>query len=294
MTRVAERRATRCGQPPPMASRAACAPGHGIDYREPAAVALWGLAMKRFQRSRRAALGWGAAALVGLPARAQPPNRLALATGAHPPIVSVPGRPGFAEELVRDALRHIGYELEVVPLPPERALLNANDGVEDGDLFRAAGFERDYPNLVRVPEALIEDEYVAFSTRPDVVVRQWADLDRYAVAYITGYKIFEREVRDVGNVTLVRNGELLVKLLASGRADVILDERWLGLYGARSAGLAVRVQAPPLATVPMFLYLHRRHESLVGRIAAALAETRRDGRWQRLYDQTLKTLEPAR
>lgn len=227
-------------------------------------------------------------------ARAQASRRLVLATGATPPLISTPGRPGFVDELARDALRRIGYEVDVVMLPVERALLNANAGIEDGDLFRAAGFERDYPNLLRVPEALIDNEFMAFSTRADVQVRDWSDLDRYAVGYITGYKLFERNVKDSGNVTLVRNGELLTNLLASGRADVILNSRWLGLHGAREVRLAVRVHEPPLARVPMFMYLHRRHEQLIGPLAGALAEARRDGTWQRLYDRTLRPLETDR
>jgi ABC-type amino acid transport substrate-binding protein len=44
----------------------------------------------------------------------------------------------------------------------------------------------------------------------------------------------------------------------------------------------------------MFMYLHNRHAGLVPRLAAALAEVRRDGTWQRLYDRIIKPLEQAR
>jgi ABC-type amino acid transport substrate-binding protein len=44
----------------------------------------------------------------------------------------------------------------------------------------------------------------------------------------------------------------------------------------------------------MFIYLHRKYESLAPRLAKALAEVRSDGTWQRLYEEIIKPLEPAR
>jgi polar amino acid transport system substrate-binding protein len=227
------------------------------------------------------------------PAHAARPQ-LVLATGTREPLVSVPGRPGFVEEVARTALDRLGLALTVVPLPIERALANANAGVEDGDLFRAAGFEKDYPNLVQVPQPLMEQEFVGLVVRADVQVRDWPDLARYSVAHITGQKIIERRLKDVPNVTTVRDTDLLLRLLASGRADVAIHNRSVALLAARHAGIPLRALEPPLLKVPMYMYLHRRHEALVPRIAEALAEVRRDGTWQRLYDRILGPLESAR
>ncbi len=244
-------------------------------------------------RRRAALLGLGVAWVAPGLALATTP-RLTLATGAREPFVSSREGPGFVEETVREALRRIGHELTVLPLPVERALVNANAGIEDGDLFRAPGFEADYPNLIQVPQPLINNDFVAFALRPEIEVRNWVDLDRYSVAYITGYKIFERKLKDGRNVTTVRDNGLLLALLANGRADVVLNSRWVGLWAARRAGLAVRVLEPPLIRVPMYAYLHRRHETLVPRLATALAEVHRDGTYQRLYKSILKPLEQSR
>lgn len=218
---------------------------------------------------------------------------LTLATGTREPLVSSPGRPGFVEEVAREAFRRAGFALRVVPLPIERALVNANAGIEDGDLYRATGFEKDYPNLVQVPQPLVDQDFVAFTRRPDVEVRGWPDLSRYSVAHITGQKIIERQLQGATNVTTVRDSELLLGLLANGRVDVIVNNRWVGLWVARQAVVTVRVLEPPLLRVPMYMYLHRKHEALVAPLAAALADVRRDGTWQRLYDQILRPLEAA-
>ena len=244
-------------------------------------------------RRRIVLLGAGFGAIAPGLAFATRPS-LTLATGAREPLVSSPGQPGFVEEIAREALRRLDRELRVVPLPHERALLNANAGIEDGDLYRAAGFEKDFPNLVQVPEALIDQDFVAVARRPDVSVRSWSDLARYSVAYVTGNKILERKLEGFANVMSVRDNTLLFGLLATDRVDIVLINRWVGLVTARNARLAVRVQEPPLVRVPMYIYLHRKQEALVPSLAAALADVRRDGTWQRLYDQILKPLEPAR
>jgi polar amino acid transport system substrate-binding protein len=221
------------------------------------------------------------------------PN-LTLATGALPPLTSAPGHVGFLDALVREVFVRVGVDATLVRLPVERALINANAGIEDGDIPRAPGFEKDYPNLVQVPEKVLDFDFVAYATRAEVQVRNWSELALYSVGYTTGYKIFERNVKAARDITTVRGIDQLFPLLASGRADVVLLDRWQGLWLAREAGLAVRALDPPLARVPMFAYLHRRHEALVVPVAAALAEVKRDGTWQRLYDQILKPLESAR
>jgi polar amino acid transport system substrate-binding protein len=247
------------------------------------------------RRFERRTLLLGVAAALAAPATGfAARQRLTLATGALPPLSSAPGHVGFLDALAREVFGRIGIDATVLPLPVERALVNANAGVEDGDMFRTPGFEKEYPNLVQIPEKVLDFEFVAYALRGDVRVSGWGDLAPYIVAYVTGWKIFERNVRVAREVTTVRGVEQLFPLLATGRADVVLLDRWQGLWLAHQAGLNIRPLDPPLARVPMFVYLHRRHVALVGPAAAALAQTRGDGTWLRLYDQILKPLEAAR
>jgi len=69
---------------------------------------------------------------------------------------------------------------------------------------------------------------------------------------------------------------------------VVVVSRWQGLQRpASSMGVTVRRLDPPLGTIPLFTHLHRRHRDLVAPLAAALVELKRDGTWQRLFDQIL-------
>jgi polar amino acid transport system substrate-binding protein len=222
---------------------------------------------------------------------ARPP--FTMATGALAPLPSAPGRVGFLDLLAQEVFGRIGVDATVLRLPVERALVNANAGIEDGDMFRAAGFEKDYPNLVQVPEKVLDFDFIADTIRADLQVHDWSDLAPYSVGHVTGWKILERRVTTALQVTTVRALDQLFPLLATRRADVLLLDRWQGLWLAREAGLAVRQLTPPLARADVFICLHRRHEALVAPLAVALAAAKRDGTWQAIYDRALKPMEPA-
>jgi len=249
--------------------------------------------MRLLQR-RSTLFGLALAALtpgVALAAR----QRLVLATGAVPPLTSAPGQIGFLDALATEVFGRIGIDVTLQPTPMERGLINANAGIEDGEIYRAPGFEKDYPNLVQVPEKVMDFELVAYTNRADLRVRNWDDLAPFSVGHITGWTAVERNLGAVRQVTTVRDSGQLIPMLASGRVDVVvLGRSEIFLRRARDAGLVLRAIEPPLARLPMFTYLHRRHEALVLPLAAALAEVKRDGTWQRLYDQTLKPREPNR
>jgi polar amino acid transport system substrate-binding protein len=72
-------------------------------------------------------------------------------------------------------------------------------------------------------------------------------------------------------------------MLDSGRIDLALYTRADGVALARSMGLgAIAPLAPALKDVDMFLYLHKKHESLAPRLAQALREMKADGSYNRI------------
>jgi len=237
-------------------------------------------------------IAWFAALLIAMatltaPAACAASEKLFLVTAALPPLGSAPGQAGFLEQVAREAFRRIGRSVEVSTLPGERALINADAGLEDGDLYRAPGFEKEYPNLVRVPERMGYMEFMAYAKRPDIEVHAWSDLRPYVVAYATGWKIYDRMVK-AREVTKVRVIDDLFPLLANDRADIILIDRWQGLWAARAQGYTPRVIEPPLARAEMFMYLHKRHAAIVPELARALADMKADGTYRKISDASLR------
>jgi polar amino acid transport system substrate-binding protein len=52
------------------------------------------------------------------------------------------------------------------------------------------------------------------------------------------------------------------------------------------------VHEPPLASVEMYMYVHRNHAELAPRLADALKSMKADGSYQDIFDRTLKVLTP--
>lgn len=226
-----------------------------------------------------------------LTAPLQAAEKIVLSTGVLTPYTT-PSRSGFLDQLVAAVFRNIGMEAEVLvyPTATERSMLNANEGVEDGLVLRVAGLEKQYPNLIRVPEEIIHNDFVAYTTGTPFSTDSWNSLAAHEVTYIIGWKIFEQHVPKTKELTLVRDAEQMFTLLKSGRTEIALYERWQGLAKSRAMDFKVQVLEPPLARTKMYIYLHKKHEALVPRIAEALVKMKRDGAYQRIFDATLKPL----
>jgi polar amino acid transport system substrate-binding protein len=214
-------------------------------------------------------------------------RRVLVLNDTNEPPLTTPERNGFLDVIAGEAFRRAGVELRLVKLPPERALINANAGIEDGDLTRIAGLERQYPNLVRVQEKLTDWEFTAFG-RDASVAPTWPALRTRSVGHIKGWKIYEQNLSGAERVTTADDPEQLFRLLALNRIEVALYERWLGLALLKRLGLkGVRPLAPPLATREMYIYLNKRHAALAPRLAQALRALKREGYYERAYREKL-------
>jgi len=205
--------------------------------------------------------------------------------------LTTPEKDGFLDILVGRAFQHAEIELSLIRLPAERALLNANAGIEDGDLSRIKGMEHHYPNLMRVPEKIFDMHFVGFTRRHGLKGGLWRHLDSSSVAYIRGWKIFESNTVHVPIAMAVAGKDQLMSLLDKDRVDVVLYAKWLGLALIKNHRLAnVHVIDPPFAVKPMYIYLHKKHRSLVPAIAESLRELKVNGFYDQLYRKKLTVL----
>ena len=154
-------------------------------------------------------------------------------------------------------------------------------------MVRIAGLEKLYPNLIRVPEKLVDWEFSAFS-KDKTIPSTWPTLQQHDVGHIKGWKIYEKAFAGAKHVSTADNPVQLFQLLQMDRIEVALYERRLGLALMKQQGLKdMRPLAPPLATREMFIYLHRRHVPLAPKLAEALRAMKREGFYQRVYNEKL-------
>lgn len=215
--------------------------------------------------------------------------RLRFSTAFGPPIHADDGS-GFFNRLMAEACGRLGYRIEVDAPPAERALVNANAGIVDGDGPRIPnlGDIGDYPNLLRVPVELIDVDFVAFTRGEPLEAAGWAALAPYNVGIVRGWKILEQNVIGARSLVRTKTAALLFGLLANDRIDVAVIDRLSGLAAARAVGIRdICVSQRPLARRPMYLHLHNRHAGLVEPLARVLTEMKADGSFARIEQATL-------
>jgi polar amino acid transport system substrate-binding protein len=233
------------------------------------------------------------AAGLALAPSARAEDVLRLSTGMIAPWTNAAGT-GFHQRLIHDVAGKLGRpaELEVIAAS-SRAIKLADDGIIDGLAGRVAGLDKEYSNLIAVPERMFVNDFVACTSPGGKLPADWAAVAPFSVAYVIGWQIFEHNVPQVRELTTVKDSAQLLGLLKAGRVELILHERWQVLWLAREAGLPLVCAEPPLARVPMFIYLHRRHAGLVPAVADILRRMKKDGSYDSIARQAFGGLGPS-
>ncbi len=221
---------------------------------------------------------------------------IVLNTAFGPP-VSNASQTGFGDQVMAEAFRRIGYQLKTARLPAERALINANRGIDDGDLARVAGLQKKYPNLIQVPESFLIVDMVLYSkNHPSFTVTGWDSVVSHSLAIISGWKIMERNFAKLGDrVEIIKtdNIDQSFALLESDRVDFIAYSNWSGLGYMKTHNITnVALLEPPLARPQFYVYLHKKHKKIVPKLAEAIRQMKTDGTLQTLYNQLLKPYLP--
>lgn len=215
---------------------------------------------------------------------------LVLNTVGQPPL-NTPNHTGFMDEVTREAMRRIGRELVINRLPAERALHSANTGLIDGEMSRIKILNKTYTNLIRVPEKIMDWEFVIFSKKKINLKKSWSSLKEKDVAFITGWKILEKNISKAAKITKVKNSQQLFLLLKKDRVDYVAYEKWGGRYLISKLRLnRVKLKHPALAKKEMFIFLHKKHAKLVPELSRALTNMKKDGSYQRLVKKHLTVL----
>ena len=215
-----------------------------------------------------------------------------LNSGHHPPLANDESN-GFHDLVAHEAYRRIGLSIEIHRLPSARSGRNVDMGIDDGNGPRIDGYNKFFPNLIIVPEKVIDFYFVGFTNDPEINPENWAELANLNVGIVTGWKILEQKITSSQSVTKVRDTEQLFNLLKRERIDIAIIERWTGLYAAKQAGIEnIHVVEPPFASKPMYFHLHKKHINLAARLANAIREMKQDGTYDRLMEETLLPLVP--
>ncbi len=201
---------------------------------------------------------------------------------------------GFADSVVSEAFERIGYKLVVVHLPAERALINANKGIDDGDLIRIAGLQKKYTNLIQVPEVIMQLNMVLFSKKINHKINDWSSINSYSLAIISGWKIFEENFgRYADKIDIIKTDDesQAFSLLLNNRVDFFSYSQWAGLYYLKKNNISnIKMLNKPLASPKLYIYLHKKHKSIIQNLASELKKMKIDGTYKKIYNEKLLPL----
>lgn len=196
---------------------------------------------------------------------------------------------GVLDQVYQALSKRLGMKIEIHRLAAaERVLLNVNEGLVDGDVGRVLGLEKKYPNMVSVPVPVMKYEMVVFTRDANFNVAGVDSIKAYNVGLVRGWKILEQAATGARSVTALESAEQMFSMLDKGRIDIALLEKLQGLQTIENMKLkGIKLMQPNLLEGNWYLYLNKKHESLIPRISAELGEMERDGTLRRIYTNVL-------
>ncbi|MCF2947822.1 transporter substrate-binding domain-containing protein [Paraglaciecola aquimarina] len=186
------------------------------------------------------------------------------------------GENDCAYKSLTQAYESIGYQLNFQIMPSKRALVESNAGRTDGETARIQYLEERYPNLVRIPIAICHMHQNLYALKTNASVDRLGIQD-IKLGIINGGVFVEKEYTHYNPVRAINNQQL-VNLLLKGRVDAIsmADKTFLKQVNQEQASL-VKTLDRYNPTVPLFHYLHKKHQALIPKITAALKRLEESG-----------------
>lgn len=196
----------------------------------------------------------------------------------------------ISADVMTEAYRRIGVEIAVEEYPAKRALFFANEGKVDGELFRIADMEIEYPNLIRVPVVINHLDAMVYTKSANFTLNGWASLKPYKIGIRRGVKFSERGTRGMDTVA-VNSNKALFEILDAGKVDIIVISRTNGLaISNKFKKTDIKLLEAPIESYPMYHYLHSKNKHLLLRLQTALQAMEKEGLIKKIRTRFLSEL----
>ncbi len=184
-----------------------------------------------------------------------------ITTGEYPPWTGekLPHH-GYANHIVSEAFAAVGMEVKFIYLPWKRAFEEARKGTYDASSYWFKNSERSAAMLMSEP--LVQNRTVFFQRAEDPAIhwQNLSDLSGYRMSATVGFTYTEDFLRAIVdrslNVTLVPTDVQNIKMLMSGRVELIATDEMSGFYMAATLSVdprKLRVLEPPMVTAKGYL-----------------------------------------
>ncbi|GGF65267.1 hypothetical protein GCM10011332_19190 [Terasakiella brassicae] len=214
-------------------------------------------------------------------------NHVSSTSHANPLTISVEQNNVFLEALLPELLNDVKLEAKIITIPSRRALVELNEGRIDANGLRLRILEERYPNIIKMDEPVLHIDFIAITKRDDIIVKSWADLAPYKVAYPAGWKIFDANVPASTKTTTVNDHMQLFNLLEIDRVHIILLSETIAHSLLKNrTDHPFRFLYPPLHSTPSYLFFHKSRQEEAHKLAEALRRLKANGAYDQLKQQT--------
>jgi hypothetical protein len=186
--------------------------------------------------------------------------------------------------LYTDAFNRINIKMNRKYYPAKRLSRMSNSGVIDGELGRSYSYNSTPKNLVRIPIAHWEAEFVAYTTNKDLKLKSWKDFKHkdLRVECINGIKLCEKKLphyTNPKNISIITKPIQGLRKLLIGRTDVFIFtklgvEKILESNEFKNSGIYF---AGTLHKEAAYAYVHKEHEYLVPSLTKVLKNMKEEG-----------------
>ncbi len=122
-------------------------------------------------------------------------------------------------------------------------------------------------------------------------VKGWKSLKPYKIGVYRGMKIVEQNVHGMRHIRLSNNRQI-AQMIDIGRVDIGIVERFsaIGLFSELKL-TELHILEPPIISVQVYHFLHRKHYNLISGINASLQELEKEGRIQKIREGYIHELK---
>jgi polar amino acid transport system substrate-binding protein len=195
----------------------------------------------------------------------------------------------IAAKMLIPTLKNGGIDIDVEPMPGERARVEATIGRKDGDLGRIFSYGEHNPTMIRVPTPYATNDLVAFALKSkNISVKSKADLAKYKLAIIRGVQVTRDITKGMPNVHEVNELEAAIEAVQAGRDDIFVTSEFAALYMLKKRNITDIVPVGNISSLPLYIYLNPRHKDVAARFDAIIAASVKTGELKRLREKYKK------
>lgn len=152
-------------------------------------------------------------------------------------------------QVLQEGYAKLGIKVELIAFPIIRALHAAKSGQVDGELFKADGLERQYPDLIKVPVPVNHIDLMLLTKKDLVIPNRLDSLQKYRIGIYRGVVHTKEMLTKAGckNVHEIETHAQILKMIELDRLDVSIIARIAGQKLLKKSGSTqLHLIAPPL------------------------------------------------